>query len=145
MLVYPYRKNAATTDLPVAAVVPHRNGSVPVYDAPDGVWQLLLTEGWLVWTGDRPVRDILETVITDEAHSHQPPAPATNEQPTATPLPFDFPARLTWIRAGIETIEAFDTLTREQALLLPHIGEARYEQAMLHLMQPVDWFGDDGA
>lgn len=143
MLVYPYRKDAATTDLPVVAVVPHRGGSVPLHDAPDGVWQLLLTEGWLVWTGDRPVRDILETVIVDETHSY-PPA-AEEPENAATPLPFDFPARLTWIRAGIETIEAFETLTRERALELPNIGEGRYEQAMLFLMQPVDWIEDDGA
>lgn len=145
MLVYPYRKDAATTDLPIAAIVPHRNGLVTLVDAPEGVWQILVSEGWLIWPGDRPARDFLEEVIIDEAHSTN----ETNTDDTGTPLPFDFPARLTWIRAGIETIEAFEALTREQATELPGIGEARYEQAMLFLMQPVDWFTDptedDGA
>lgn len=150
MLVYAYRANAATTDLPTVATVNHRGRDIRIANAPDGVWQFLLTEGWLVYPHElpeqdaAPVRAFLETitppaeepteaiVILDEAHSYSI---------AGTPLPHDFPNRLTWVRAGLETVEAFDALTREDALALKGVGETRYEDAILYLMRSVD----DGA
>jgi hypothetical protein len=146
MLVYAYRTNAATTDLPTVATVQHRGRDVPIVNAPDGVWQLLLTEGWLVYPHDilPPIRAILElheatptteveehVVILDEAHAYTTPEPNTA-------LPHDFPHRLTWIRAGIETLEAFNALTRDDATNLKGITDRRYEDAMLHVMRPED-------
>jgi hypothetical protein len=150
VLVYPYRANAATTDLPIVATVTHRGRDVPIVNAPDGVWQLLLTDGWLVYPNEldsnpiTAIRAILELqeapdlpepeehlVILDEAHAY------TQEEP-GTPLPHDFPHRLTWIRAGIETGEAFLSLTRDQATALKGITDRRFEDAMLYVMRPDD-------
>lgn len=150
MLVYPYRANAATTDLPTIATVNHRGRDIRIINAPDGVWQLLLTDGWLVYPNELPenpitaIRAILELqeapelpepeehlVILDEAHAYTLPE-------EGAPLPHDFPHRLTWIRAGIETFEAFTSLTRDEATALKGISDKRFEDAMLYTMRAID-------
>jgi hypothetical protein len=91
MLVYRYRQNAATYDAPTFTTK-HRDRDVTVADAPDGVWQLLLTEGWLI--------------MPPSATAPKPTvAPPTFPEFTGTPLPADHPNRANLIRAGIETLE----------------------------------------
>lgn len=109
MIVYQYRANAASYDA-ACFTVRHRDRDVVAVDAPDGVWQFLLTEGWLVLPPSVPLKQeaapiVKESITHIEQTATSPVAPVIFPEFKGTPIPADYPNRLHYIRDGVETME----------------------------------------